>query len=89
MRVRAREGNMEADETLNLACVAVELQGPAFQKRLMREDNTGDLSGPWVSKPGLYGTARAGHVKGDGSRRYRDDSWAATRDSFIWCWRTG
>ena len=55
---------METKETLDLACVAVELQGPAFQKRLVREGNTGDLSGPWVSKLGLYGTAWAGHVNG-------------------------
>ena len=55
---------METKETLDLACIAVELQGPAFQKRLVREDSSGDLSGPWVSKLGLYGTAWAGRVNG-------------------------
>ena len=55
---------METDETLDLACGAAELEDPAFQKRLVREDNAGELSGPWVSRLGLYGTAWAGDVNG-------------------------
>lgn len=55
---------METDETLDLACSATELDDPAFQKRLVREDNTDDLSGPWVSKLGLYGTVWAGDING-------------------------
>ena len=54
----------ETNETLDLACIAVEFDNPVFQRTLVREDNTGDLSGPWVSKLGLYGTAWAGHVNG-------------------------
>ena len=59
-QARARE----ASESLDLACIAADLQKPAFQEGLVREDNTGDLSGPWVSKLGLYGTAWAGRVNG-------------------------
>ena len=59
-QARARE----TTESLDLACVAAELQEPAFQEGLVREDNTRDLSGPWVSKLGLYGTAWAGRVNG-------------------------
>ena len=59
-QARARE----ASESLDLACIAAEFQKPAFQEGLVREDNTGDLSGPWVSKLGLYGTAWAGLVNG-------------------------
>ena len=54
----------ETNETLDLPCIAAKLEDPAFQKKLVREDNTGDLSGPWVSKLGLYGTAWTGHVNG-------------------------
>ena len=54
----------DTTETLDLACIAAELQDPAFQEGLVREDNTSDLSGPWVSKLGLYGTAWAGRVNG-------------------------
>lgn len=59
-QARARE----TTESLNLACIAAELQEPTFQEGLVREDNTSDLSGPWVSKLGLYGTAWAGRVNG-------------------------
>ena len=55
---------METDETLNLACSAAELDNPAFQRRLVRANNAGELSGPWVSRLGLYGTAWAGDVNG-------------------------
>ena len=54
----------ETNETLDLPCIAAKLEEPAFQKKLVREDNTGNLSGPWVSRLGLYGTAWAGHVNG-------------------------
>ena len=59
-RARARE----TTESLDLACIAAELQEPAFQEGLVREENTSDLSGPWISKLGLYGTAWAGRVNG-------------------------
>ena len=59
-QARARE----TTKSLDLACIAAELQEPAFQEGLVREDNTSDLSGPWVSKLGLYGTAWAGRVNG-------------------------
>ena len=54
----------ETNETLDLACIAAKLEDPAFQDKLVREDNTANLSGPWVSKLGLYGTAWAGYVNG-------------------------
>ena len=59
-QARARE----ATESLDLACIDAEFHEPAFQEELVREDNTSDLSGPWVSKLGLYGTAWAGQVNG-------------------------
>lgn len=55
---------MATTESLDLACIAAEFQEPAFQEGLVRDDNTSDLSGPWVSKLGLYGTAWAGSVNG-------------------------
>ena len=51
-------------ENLDLACIAAKFQDSTFQDGLVREDNTSDLSGPWVSKLGLYGTAWTGSVNG-------------------------
>lgn len=59
-QARARE----TTESLDLACITAELQEPEFQEGLVHEDNSSDLSGPWVSKLGLYGTAWAGRVNG-------------------------
>ena len=59
---QARAG--ETNESLDLACITAELQEHEFQEGLVREDNASDLSGPWVSKLGLYGTAWAGRVDG-------------------------
>ena len=54
----------ETIESLDFACITAEFQEPEFQEGLVREDNASDLSGPWVSKLGLYGTAWAGRVNG-------------------------
>lgn len=54
----------ETAETLDLACIGTDFQDSAFQEGLLREDNTGELWGPWVPKLGLYGTVWAGRVNG-------------------------